>query len=159
MTKELNEYCGNVDEDDTEQEDNLEEQIEEKIAEASIQTARKLDYTLESPEERKQLVELIINETPPEQLTNRYLEILADYMIFAMTKEENIEISVFRINAVTGEAAAKSVGTVVHWLHSVINHLAGHSVSFFGNDSCNCTSGGDSYPTFYFHIGSFPFRG
>ena len=88
MTKELNEYCGNVDEDDTEQEDNLEEQIEEKIAEASIQTARKLDYTLESPEERKQLVELIINETPPEQLTNRYLEILADYMIFAMTKEE-----------------------------------------------------------------------
>lgn len=88
MTKELNEYCGNVDEDDTEQEDNLEEQIEEKIAEASIQTARKLDYTLESPEERKELVELIINETPPEQLTNRYLEILADYMIFAMTKEE-----------------------------------------------------------------------
>ena len=88
MTKKLNEYCGNVDEDDTEQEDNLEEQIEEKIAEASIQTARKLDYTLESPEERKQLVELIINETPPEQLTNRYLEILADYMIFAMTKEE-----------------------------------------------------------------------
>lgn len=88
MTKELNKYCGNVDEDDTEQEDNLEEQIEEKIAEASIQTARKLDYTLESPEERKQLVELIINETPPEQLTNRYLEILADYMIFAMTKEE-----------------------------------------------------------------------
>lgn len=88
MTKEINEYCGNVDEEDTEQDDNLEEQIEEKIAEASIETARKLDYTLESPEERKQLVELIINETPPEQLTNRYLEILADYMIFAMTKEE-----------------------------------------------------------------------
>ena len=88
MTKEINEYCGNVDEEDTEQDDNLEEQIEEKIAEASIETARKLDYTLESPEERKQLVELIINETPPEQLTNRYLEILADYIIFAMTKEE-----------------------------------------------------------------------
>ena len=88
MTKEINEYCENVDEEETEQDDNLEEQIEEKIAEASIETARKLDYTLESPEERKQLVELIINETPPEQLTNRYLEILADYMIFAMTKEE-----------------------------------------------------------------------
>lgn len=88
MTKEINEYCGNVDEEEIEQDDNLEEQIEEKIAAASIETARKLDYTLESPEERKQLVELIINETPPEQLTNRYLEILADYMIFAMTKEE-----------------------------------------------------------------------
>ena len=32
--------------------------------------------------------EQIRNETPPEQLTNRYLEILADYMIFAMDKEE-----------------------------------------------------------------------
>lgn len=88
MTKDLNEYCDKLDDEIEEQEENLEEQLEEKIAAEDIQTARKLDYTLESPEERKQLVELIINETPPEQLTNRYLEILADYMIFAMTKEE-----------------------------------------------------------------------
>ena len=30
----------------------------------------------------------IVNETPPEKLTPRYLEILADYIIFAMDKEE-----------------------------------------------------------------------
>ena len=30
----------------------------------------------------------IIDETPPEQLTNKYLEILSDYIIFAMDKEE-----------------------------------------------------------------------
>lgn len=48
----------------------------------------KLDYSLETPEERNQLVKKIIDETPPEQLTNRYLEILSDYIIFAMDKEE-----------------------------------------------------------------------
>lgn len=88
MTKINEDYCDKLEEQEEEQEDNIEEQIEEKIAEENITTARKLDYTLETPEERKQLVELIISETPPEQLTNRYLEILADYMIFAMTKEE-----------------------------------------------------------------------
>ena len=78
--------------------------------------------------------------------------------VLAKANEMPREELIFRINAITGKTTAKSVGTVMHRLHSVINHLAGHSVSFFGNDSCNCTSGGDSYPTFYFHIGSFPFR-
>ena len=67
---------------------NLEEIIEDKIAEEDIKPARKLDYSLESPQERNELVKKIIDETPPEQLTNRYLEILADYIIFAMDKEE-----------------------------------------------------------------------
>lgn len=48
----------------------------------------KLDYTLESPAARNELVKKIIAETPPDQLTNRYLEILTDYIIFAMDKEE-----------------------------------------------------------------------
>ena len=59
--------------------------------------------------------------------------------------------------AVTGETAAKSVGTVVHRLHSIVNHLAGHFVSFFGNNSCDCTSGRDSDLAFDFHIDSHPF--
>ena len=48
----------------------------------------KLDYTIQSPEERNELVKKLIVSLPPEKLTNRYLQILADYIIFAMTKEQ-----------------------------------------------------------------------
>jgi hypothetical protein len=64
------------------------ENIEEQLIKEDIKPTRKLDYSLESPEERNELVKKIIDETPPEQLTNRYLTILADYIIFAMDKEE-----------------------------------------------------------------------
>ena len=47
-----------------------------------------LDYTLETPQERNQLVKKIIESTPQENLTHKYLQILANYIIFAMTKEE-----------------------------------------------------------------------
>lgn len=46
----------------------------------------KLDYTLTDPEERKKLVEQILLENP--NPPNSYLEILADYMIMCMEKEE-----------------------------------------------------------------------
>lgn len=49
----------------------------------------KLDYTLESPEERKELVEKIIAETP--DITPQYLEVLADYLILCMEKQERKE--------------------------------------------------------------------
>lgn len=75
-----------------EDEDNLDvdldESVEDKIQEEDIKPTRKLDYSLETPEERNELVKKIIDETPPEQLTNKYLEILTDYIIFAMDKEE-----------------------------------------------------------------------
>ena len=64
------------------------EKLEEQIIEENIKPSRKLDYSLQTPEERNELVKKIINETPPQQLTNRYLEILSDYIIFAMDKEE-----------------------------------------------------------------------
>ena len=51
----------------------------------------KLDYTVESPEERVKVVNRIIENIPPERLTNRYLEILADYIIFAMNKKQKKE--------------------------------------------------------------------
>lgn len=86
MTDKIKDYCEELEEEETAEE--IAEAIEEKIVVEDIRPSRKLDYTLESPEERKQLVEKIIDETPPEQLTNRYLEILADYIIFAMDKEE-----------------------------------------------------------------------
>ena len=48
----------------------------------------KLDYTLKTSEERRALVNKIIKQTPPNQLTEKYIEILSNYMIFAMDKEE-----------------------------------------------------------------------
>lgn len=49
----------------------------------------KLDYSLKLPEERKALVEKICANASPCQLTQKYLEILSDYIIDAtMTKEE-----------------------------------------------------------------------
>ena len=49
----------------------------------------KLDYTLQSPEERKELVQKILEETP--EPSERYLEILADYLVLAMEKQERKE--------------------------------------------------------------------
>lgn len=87
MTEKEKKYC-DLEEDGLETEEEISESIEEKIHTENVKTSRKLDYTLESPEERIALVDKIVNETPPEQLTNKYLEILADYIIFAMNKEE-----------------------------------------------------------------------
>lgn len=56
----------------------------------------KLDYTLESPEERKALVEKIIEENP--NLTPRYLEILADYLVLCMEKQERKERKILTEN-------------------------------------------------------------
>ena len=83
---------------DDEDQENENELIEEKIAEENIKPSRKLDYSLQSPKERSDLVEKIINETPPEQLTNRYLEILSDYIIFAMDKEERKQKNILTDN-------------------------------------------------------------
>ena len=77
---------GDEQEEDSPQD--LAENIEQKIAEENIEPAIKLDYSLQSPQERNELVKKIIDKTPPEKLTNRYLEILTDYIIFAMDKEE-----------------------------------------------------------------------
>lgn len=48
----------------------------------------KLDYSLEKPEQRVELVNEIVASTPPIQLTANYKEILANYIIFAADKEE-----------------------------------------------------------------------
>lgn len=76
------------DEVDTEDYQDENENIEEQLIEENIKPARKLDYSLQTPQERNELVKKIIDETPPEQLTNKYLTILSDYIIFAMNKEE-----------------------------------------------------------------------
>ena len=59
----------------------------------------KLDYTLESPEERKQLVENIIAENP--DLSDSYLEILANYLVLCMEKQEKKEKKLLTENRLT----------------------------------------------------------
>ena len=49
----------------------------------------KLDYTLQSPEERNQLVQCILDENP--NPSPKYLEILADYLVLCMEKQEKKE--------------------------------------------------------------------
>ena len=49
----------------------------------------KLDYTLQSPEERNQLVQQILEENP--SYSERYLESLADYLVLCLEKQEKKE--------------------------------------------------------------------
>ena len=72
---------------DEEIEKSDDEVIEEKIAAENIKTTKKLDYTLQTPEQRSEFVREFIKENQS-GLSNRYLEILSDYIIFAMDKEE-----------------------------------------------------------------------
>ena len=62
--------------------------VQEEMAEEEDLGYIKMDFSLELPEERNALVQKIIEQTPPERLTNKYLEKLADYIIFAMDKQE-----------------------------------------------------------------------
>ena len=65
--------------------------IENEIEEAQIAQTLKLDYKLKTCEERAELVNRIVEQTPKTQLTNRYLEILGDYIMGGLSKEEKKE--------------------------------------------------------------------
>ena len=56
----------------------------------------KLDYSLNTPEERKALVEKILEENP--NPNNSYLEILADYLVLCMEKQEKREKKILTEN-------------------------------------------------------------
>ena len=56
----------------------------------------KLDYSLSTPEERNKLVEDILAETPDP--SEKYLEILADYLVLCMEKQEKKERSLLTEN-------------------------------------------------------------
>ena len=56
----------------------------------------KLDYTLETPEERVALVNKILEENP--EPNEKYLEILADYLILCMEKQEKKESKILTEN-------------------------------------------------------------
>ena len=59
----------------------------------------KLDYSLQSPEERNELVKKILEENP--NPSEKYLEILADYLILCMEKQEKRERNILTDNRLT----------------------------------------------------------
>ena len=56
-------------------------------AEAQQDDHIKLDYTLQTPEERNELVKKIIANTPPEKLTKKYLEAMGKYIVLAFKED------------------------------------------------------------------------
>ena len=66
------------------------------VKKLEVELVIKLDYSLNSPQERLELVKQILEENPnPPQ---SYLEILADYLIFCMEKEEKKEKKILTEN-------------------------------------------------------------
>jgi hypothetical protein len=59
----------------------------------------KLDYTLENPEDRNKLVYEILQDNP--NPGERYLEILADYLVLCMEKQEKKERKILTDNRMT----------------------------------------------------------
>lgn len=59
----------------------------------------KLDYSLESPEERNELVKKILEENP--NPSEKYLEILADYLVLCMEKQERKQRKILTDNRMT----------------------------------------------------------
>ena len=59
----------------------------------------KLDYTLENPEDRNKLVQQILQDNP--NPGERYLEILADYLVLCMEKQEKKERKILTDNRMT----------------------------------------------------------
>ncbi len=59
----------------------------------------KLDYSLETPEERNELVKKILEDNP--EPNEKYLEILADYLILCMEKQERKERKILTDNRMT----------------------------------------------------------
>lgn len=72
--------------------------LEDKLIAEDIQVIIKLDYNLQSPLERVQLVKQIISNTSPDKLTNKYIEILTDYIVLAMSKEERKQKNILTEN-------------------------------------------------------------
>ena len=59
----------------------------------------KLDYSLQSPEERNELVKQILQENP--DVNDKYLEVLGDYLILCMEKQEKKEKQILTDNRMT----------------------------------------------------------
>ena len=61
----------------------------------------KLDYSITSPEERRDLVDKIIAEVGIDNLNPKALEIMTDYIIFCMEKQEKKQKEILTDNRMT----------------------------------------------------------
>ena len=61
----------------------------------------KLDYSLQTPEERNELVQQILAEPREKPLSPAYLDVLADYLILCMEKQERKERKILTDNRMT----------------------------------------------------------
>jgi hypothetical protein len=66
-----------------------------------VNILKKLDYNIKNAKERVELVDKLLLNTPPETLTNRVLEKLADYIVLQMDKEERKEKKILTANRLT----------------------------------------------------------
>lgn len=66
-----------------------------------MRTTMKLDYSITSPEERRDLVDKIITEAGIENLNAKALEIMTDYIIFCMEKQEKKDKQILTDNRMT----------------------------------------------------------
>lgn len=69
-----------------------------QLSELETTESIKLDYSLKTMKERAALVNKITAATPAEKLTPKYLEILGDYIMDALTKEERKEKKILTDN-------------------------------------------------------------
>ena len=67
--------------------------------EKEVNSLIKLDYSIESPEERNELVKKILEDNP--EPNEKYLEVLADYLILCMEKQERKERKILTDNRMT----------------------------------------------------------
>ena len=88
--------CGNDSFMDAEELDILE--FEDQLEESSDFTYIKMDYSLETPDDRIRKVQEIIDKTPPSRLTARYLDKLSDYILDASNKQEKKEKKILTEN-------------------------------------------------------------
>ena len=99
----------------------------------------KLDYNLKTPEERVELVNKFVDNTPSEKLTNKYLEILSNYVLDTLTTKESNKIGILTPNR---EKVQKSHETSLEGLSTIFNN------DIEGGNSCSNASDGGVYSLF-----------
>ena len=85
-------------ENEFQEEQDIQTLLEERMKQEEIKPVKKLDYTLQTAQERSNFVQGVLQETKPEKITAKYLEILSDYIIFAMDKEERKQKNILTEN-------------------------------------------------------------
>ena len=107
----------------------------------------KLDYTIESPEQRNEIVHKIIQENP--NLTPYYLEILASYLVTCMEKQEKKEKKILtdnrQVTIKKRECSLESItekmeqqpDAIYNLAHSDRNMILSPAISITANDVKN----------------------